>query len=280
LVWTDRRAVRCFWPPARGPRPCGKGRTSRRDVPTGLSSVRGSPPSAQGIPCDEDVWPVRGVGDQAGAHGVHEDVIRLFIQGLVVAEAVVEKVPLPRDVAKAPGPPFEIQDRLPHRVCRIRKMEDRVRVIGHEEEDPAIPCPGLVPTADGLEDCGRVAGDDIRSAQSVTKNAASSTGTPRGVSCGSCLRPISMRFLIAHLGQREERNRQTSGGDGSPSRPSLWPPALVRASQKKKSDISARCPHRGLARRGRLLRSASVAFPAKHSTFPLYDIGAIARVLP
>ena len=49
-------------------------------------------------------------------------------------------------------------------MCGIWKTEQRVRVVRHQKKEPAIPRPGLMPVAHGIEDRVRVKRDDIRPA--------------------------------------------------------------------------------------------------------------------
>jgi len=62
-------------------------------------------------------------------------------------------------------PSLEICNRPPHRVSRVWKTEQCVRVVRHQKEDPAIPRRGLLPVAHGVEDRLRVPREKIRPAR-------------------------------------------------------------------------------------------------------------------
>jgi len=123
------------------------------------------PFSTKRIPSNEDMRPLLGLSDKPGTQRVPQYVICLFMGRFLAPEPMVEKIPLPCESARAASPSLEICNRSPHRMCRIWKTEQRVRVVRHQKKDPTIPCPGLMPVAHGVEDRVGVKRDDIRSAR-------------------------------------------------------------------------------------------------------------------
>ena len=103
--------------------------------------------------------------DKSGTNRVHQNVVRFFIGRFLPPEPVVEKIPLPGEATMAACPSLEICNRPPHRVSRVWKTEQCVRVVRHQKEDPAIPRRGLLPVAHGAEDRLRVPREKIRPAR-------------------------------------------------------------------------------------------------------------------
>jgi len=78
-----------------------------------------------------------------------DDVVPLLGQGLLVPDAVIEKVALPGDAEVPGGVALPVADDPRHRTVGTEHHEG-MNVVGHEEEQPRPPIAALCPDEDAL----------------------------------------------------------------------------------------------------------------------------------
>ena len=107
--------------------------------------------------CEINVRPVFRLRDELLSDGILQNVIRFFAPAFVMSQPVLEEIPLP-DNASFLGRPFlPFADDGFERLARWRKRNQRVNMIGHEEEKIRPPQKFFLPVTNGLEEvCGNV----------------------------------------------------------------------------------------------------------------------------
>ena len=108
-----------------------------------------------------DMWPIVWIFTQVGAHGVPADIIRLQVEALSGAQAVLKKIPLPADSGFLCGEIFPRRHHLPH-LFVSRKRKKPMDMIRHHQEqvhEPAVHSAVMVRCAN--ENAGCVIREDM-----------------------------------------------------------------------------------------------------------------------
>ena len=75
-------------------------------VKTALPFILSSFACALGQVALPDIWPILGIGYQAGTHRIHANVVCLFLRRLGRTQAMIKKVALPVDAMALRKPAF------------------------------------------------------------------------------------------------------------------------------------------------------------------------------
>jgi len=276
---------------ARRARPTSRPQEVGRVVPnaprragTNPSPTRGrhrplpSKPGRRAVRRAIDPGPLFGALAQTLPNRVLEDIIGLRAGFVVIAQAVIEEVPLPVDALSSREIPLPICDgALQARLAR--ESDDAMQMIGHQQHQPAMPQQVSV-IMGGSSEYGVT---DSRAAKLIVRGGLTPNGNEENAALGNPLRDLvweAAAFETVHgecsakLLRRGKRKVKGSSGALGETRPTF------RRAEVGRVVPNAPGSARGL-RRGWIARGMRVA-PARRArrARPTFRRAEVGRVVP